>query len=199
MHNAAIFLDKDGTLVPNVPYNVDPALVELSPGAEWGLRRLHAAGFKLFVISNQPGVAYGYFDERALVAVEQRLKELLAEAGVELSGFYYCPHHPHGVMPRYQGVCCCRKPAPGLLEEAASDHGLSLSDSWMIGDILHDIEAGRRAGCRTVLLDNGNETEWQWSPWRVPTHMASDLAAAAEQILVESALVATLAAGSDMH
>ena len=79
--------------------------------------------------------------------------------------------------------CACRKPAPGLLERAAREHGVSLSDSWLIGDILDDIEAGRRAGCRTVLLDNGNETEWQLTPERVPHHVARDLAEAAALIL----------------
>jgi D-glycero-D-manno-heptose 1,7-bisphosphate phosphatase len=192
MDNSAIFLDKDGTLVPNVPYNVDPALMELAPGAAEGLRQMQAAGYKLIVVSNQPGVAHGYFDEAALDRVHQRLRELFEEAGVSLTDFYYCPHHPQGALPRYQQVCQCRKPAPGLLEKAACQHDLTLFDCWMIGDILHDVEAGTRAGCRTVLIDNGNETEWQWSPQRVPNFFARDLADAAEKILGEWALTAEL-------
>ena len=120
MRDRAIFLDKDGTLIPNVPYNVDPALIDLSPGAADGLRQLHAAGYKLIVVTNQPGVAYGYYDEQALLLVEQRLTELMAEAGVPLTDFYYCPHHPEGAVPRYQLRCRCRKPDCGLLEEAWS-------------------------------------------------------------------------------
>lgn len=179
----AVFLDKDGTLVEDVPYNVDPAHVRLTPGAVDGLRALHAAGYRFIVISNQSGVARGYFGEPALRAVEARLQELLAHAGVALTGFYYCPHHPEGSVAGYARDCCCRKPAPGLILRAARDHDVDLGRSWLIGDILHDIEAGRRAGCQTVLIDNGNETEWELSPQRVPDYTAADLAQAAGIIL----------------
>ncbi|MFL5734576.1 MAG: D-glycero-alpha-D-manno-heptose-1,7-bisphosphate 7-phosphatase [Chloroflexia bacterium] len=175
----AVFLDKDGTLIEDVPYNVDPAEVRLTPGAEEGLFLLHAAGFKLFVVSNQSGVARGYFREDALAPVEARLRELLDRAEVPLSGFYYCPHHPEGRAPEYAVECDCRKPGPGLILEAALDHGIDLDQSWMVGDILNDIEAGRRAGCRTVLVDNGNETEWVLNPYRLPHHLAADLPEAA--------------------
>jgi histidinol phosphatase-like enzyme len=114
--------------------------------------------------------------------VEGRLRELLADADVPLGGFYYCPHHPRGRVSDYAVSCTCRKPAPGLLTQAASKHGIALARSWFIGDILDDIAAGRRAGCKTVLLDNGNETEWQVSPERMPHFFAHDLAEAASQI-----------------
>jgi D-glycero-D-manno-heptose 1,7-bisphosphate phosphatase len=176
----AIFLDKDGTLIENVPYNVDPERIRLLPGAADGLRSFHAAGYELFVITNQSGVARGYFDEEALGAVETRLRQLiLAETGVPLAGFYYCPHHPAGVVARYSCDCTCRKPGPGLILRAAAEHGISLGASWVIGDILDDIEAGNRAGCRTVLIDNGNETEWLAGPWRRPHLTALNLARAA--------------------
>jgi histidinol-phosphate phosphatase family protein len=123
------------------------------------------------VVSNQPGVALGKYGAAALAPVAERLREL-----VPLHGFYYCPHAAGS-------GCDCRKPAPGLLERAARDHELELDECWLIGDILDDIEAGRRAGCRTVLLDNGNETEWQLSPERVPHHVAGDLSQAAALIL----------------
>src|SRR4051794_19576821 len=96
MPDAAVFLDKDGTLVEDVPYNVDPARIRLGPGAAAGLSALHAAGYRLVVVSNQSGVARGLFPVSALVAVADRLRELLDDAGVPLAGFYYCPHHPDG-------------------------------------------------------------------------------------------------------
>ena len=180
---AAVFLDKDGTLVEDVPYNVDPALIRLGPGAIEGLRLLHAAGYPLVVISNQSGVARGYFAEEALGAVEARLRELLGEAGVPLDGFYYCPHHPEGSVDHYAVACACRKPLPGLIVRAAREHDVDLARSWFVGDILHDVEAAHRAGCRAVLLDNGHETEWETSPLRTPDLVAPDLAEAARAIV----------------
>ena len=187
----AVFLDKDGTLVKNVPYNVDPAQVRLAPGAAEGLPRLHAAGYRLIVVSNQPGVAHGYFAEPALAAVEERIRTLLDELGVPLDGFFYCPHHPAGRVAPYRCACDCRKPAPGMLLAAARAHRIDLARSWLVGDILDDIEAGRRAGCRTVLIDNGNETEWVLAPLRQPHCRVVDLATAARHILGTSGALAT--------
>jgi D-glycero-D-manno-heptose 1,7-bisphosphate phosphatase len=180
---AAIFLDKDGTLVEDVPYNVDPTRIRLTPGAPEGLRLLHAAGFRLIVISNQSGVARGYFAEEALRAVEARLAELLARADIPLAGFYYCPHHPDGPVAGYAVACDCRKPAPGLIRRAAREHAIDLDRSWLVGDILHDVEAGRRAGVRTILLDNGHETEWLPGPYRQPHAVAPNLLTAARTIV----------------
>lgn len=183
----AIFLDKDGTLVENVPYNVNPALIELTWHAGQGLQLLRSLGYTLFIITNQPGVAKGLFTEAALGQVEHRLAERLAQYSVMLDGFYYCPHSPDGVVSRYAIQCTCRKPMPGMLLRAACEHGIDLAQSWMIGDILHDVEAGRRAGCRTVLIDNGNETEWKLSALRTPHLTAPDLYAAAEMIAAADA------------
>ncbi len=179
----AVFLDKDGTLVEDVPYNVDPALIRLAPGAADGLPALAAAGYRLVVVSNQSGVARGYFAEAALAGVEARLRELLADCGVTPAGFYWCPHHPGGSVAGYSVTCECRKPLPGLIVRAARELGIDRARSWMVGDILDDVEAGRRAGCRTVLLDNGNETEWLRSPARTPDLVAANLADAARLIL----------------
>lgn len=179
----AVFLDKDGTLVENLPYNVDPERIRLTRGALEGLAELHAAGYLLVVVSNQSGVARGFFPESALAGVERRLRGLLGEAGLRLAGFYYCPHHPEGKVAAYARECECRKPHPGLLVQAARDLELDLEACWMVGDILDDVEAGRRAGCRTVLLDNGGETEWITSPQRLPDWTVPDLAAAASAIL----------------
>jgi D,D-heptose 1,7-bisphosphate phosphatase len=178
----AIFLDKDGTLVEDVPYNVNPSLLTLTWQAGQGLQLLKQLGYALIAVTNQPGIAHGLFTESALEPVQQRLAELLAQYDVALDGFYYCPHSPDGVVSRYALACTCRKPMPGLLQRAAQEHGIDLSRSWMVGDILNDVEAGRRAGCRTVLIDNGNETEWVLSPQRTPHLIAPDLHTAATMI-----------------
>lgn len=180
----AVFIDKDGTLVENVPYNVDPALLRFTPNAIAGLRLLASAGFRLVVVTNQPGIAFHFFDRAALTRLQQALQELLSTEGIELDGFYACPHAP--AAPRMAG-CLCRKPAPGLLHQAARTRNLDLSRSWMVGDILDDVEAGRRAGCRSVLLDVGHETVWRMSPLRTPHHRAGDLLQAAQHIVAASA------------
>lgn len=184
----AVFLDKDGTLIEDIPYNVDAARIHLVEGAGEALLGLHRAGYWLFIVSNQSGVARGYFDLAALAGVEARLRALLAESGVPLAGFYACPHHPAGRVRRYAIVCECRKPAPGMLLRAAREHGLDLGQSWMVGDILDDVEAGRRAGCTTMLVDNGNETEWLLGPGREPHYRAMSLADAAYIILASGGL-----------
>jgi D-glycero-D-manno-heptose 1,7-bisphosphate phosphatase len=183
----AIFLDKDGTLIEDVPYNVDPARIKLMPGAVEGLQKFYQAGYRLVVISNQSGVAKGYFPEAALLGVRAKLAALLAEISVSLSGFYYCPHFPGAKVAAYARDCACRKPAPGLILQAARNLKLDLSRSWFIGDILNDVEAGNRAGCRTVLLDNGHETEWLSGEYRQPFYAAADLAEAATLIISSEA------------
>jgi D-glycero-D-manno-heptose 1,7-bisphosphate phosphatase len=182
-HSRAVFLDKDGTLVKDVPYNVDPQQVILEEGVTEGLRLLANAGYRLVVVSNQSGVARGYFSEDALQSVFTRLQDLLSEAGVTLDGFYYCPHHPEGSQPEYALECSCRKPRPGLLQAAARDLNINLAGAWMVGDILNDVEAGHRAGCRSILINNGNETEWLPGPLRGPDFTASNLEEAARIIL----------------
>jgi D-glycero-D-manno-heptose 1,7-bisphosphate phosphatase len=158
--------------VEDVPYNVDPERICLAPRAEEGLAALAGSGYRLIVVSNQPGIALGLFKEAQLGGVERRLREMVPD----LDGFYYCPHGPND-------GCECRKPGCGLLQRAARRHGVRLERSWMVGDILDDVEAGRRAGCRTVLIDNGNETEWRMSPERQPDRIAPDLYHAATLIL----------------
>jgi|SRR5690606_34310220 len=180
----AIFLDKDGTVLEDVPYNVDPEKMVLAPGAAQGLQRLSKLGVPLLVVSNQPGVALDKFDLPALQTMQARLHTLFLDVGATLGGFYYCPHHAEGTVDAYRRRCLCRKPAPGLLLSAAVQQDVDLSRSWMIGDILHDVEAGRRAGCTTVLIDNGNETEWVMdTPWRHPHHRVPDLEAASRIIV----------------
>ena len=155
--------------------------------------RLPVIAAPLFIVSNQSGVARGLFTEAALGPVERRLNDLLAQYDVTLDGFYYCPHHPEGSVARYATSCTCRKPMPGMLLRAAVEHDIDLAHSWMIGDILNDVEAGTRAGCRTVLIDNGNETEWELSPLRIPDLSAPNLHAAATMIASMSVMPHTQA------
>jgi len=183
----AIFIDKDGTLVKDIPYNVDPDLITLENGVIRGLKQLQQNGFKLIVISNQAGVAYGFFKEEALSAVKSKIEELLAAANIRLDGFYYCPNHPEGIIQQYKLDCEMRKPAPGMLLKAAAELEIDLTESWMIGDILHDVEAGKRAGCKTILIDNGNETEWKWNQHNQPYYTTSSIDEAAEFILQKKA------------
>jgi D-glycero-D-manno-heptose 1,7-bisphosphate phosphatase len=178
-----VFLDKDGTLIEDVPYNVDPERMRLTRGAQTALRRLGAARLPVVVVSNQSGVARGYFDESALVPVAERLRAFVTAEGATFLDFRYCPHLPGGVIAAYAVECDCRKPKPGLLVAAASAHALDLSTCWMVGDILDDIEAGRGAGCRTILLDNGHETKWRLTEQRIPDYSAGDLDEAAGIIL----------------
>lgn len=187
----AVFIDKDGTLVENVPYNVDPAKLRFTPHAFDGLHQLAAAGFKLVVVTNQPGIAFHIFDRAALTRLQRAMEAQLAAEGIALAGFYACPHAP--AAPRMAG-CLCRKPAPGLLHQAARALHLDLAQSWMVGDILDDIEAGQRAGCRTVLLDVGNETVWRLSPLRTPHARCQDLLQAAEHILAATPAAPSLLA-----
>ena len=185
MTSAAVLFDKDGTLLDDVPYNVDPALMRFAPGAGEALAILAAHGFRLFVISNQSGVALGRFPYAALADMQAHLTRMFETCGVTLEGAYWCPHHPDGIVARYAARCTCRKPEPGLLLQAAREHGIDLRQSWFVGDILDDIEAGTRAGCRTVLIDNGHETLWELGPARVPTLREPDLLRAALAIIRE--------------
>lgn len=157
MMEPAIFLDRDGTLVHPRHYPSLPEHLKLYDGIVSGLCRLQAAGFRLIVITNQSGIARGYFTQDDLWRMHEYLWEELASKGVRLDAIYSCPHHPDGVLPELAMHCACRKPLPGMLLHAARDFDLDLRRSWVVGDILDDVEAGHRAGCRTVLVDLGTE------------------------------------------
>lgn len=181
--NKAIFLDKDGTLIPDIPFNVDPEAITLYDQAVPGLVKLQENGFLVIVISNQSGVALGYITEEQVKGVELRIKQLLNAEGIVLTGFLYCPHHPDGKISEYAISCGCRKPEPGMLLNAADRWKIDLKASWMLGDILNDVEAGNRAGCRTILIDTGGETMWQAGEYRKPNFIAGNILQAADHIL----------------
>ena len=152
MSGKACFLDRDGTLIEERNYLDDPALVALAPGVPEALHLLRDAGYRLIVISNQSGIARGYFTLEQLKAVERRVGELLAEQGLSLDANYYCFHHEKGVIPEYTCSCDCRKPKPGLLLQAVRDFSLDPAQCLMIGDKVSDLQAGHAAGCRAAAL-----------------------------------------------
>lgn len=150
----AAFLDKDGTIMEDIPYNSDPALFAFSPGVVEGLLLLANSGFRLVIISNQSGVARGLFDFSALEPMEARLREMFTTEGLELAGVYWCPHFPGAVHPQFGVACGCRKPAPGMLLAAAQELSLDTHASWMIGDRDSDVQAAHKAGCHSAFLNN---------------------------------------------
>lgn len=158
----ALFLDRDGTLVHPVHYPSRPEQLCLYENIAAELLALQLMGFLLIVITNQSGIARGYFTEHDLDRMHDSLKEKLAAQNVFLDAFYHCPHHPDGIIPELALRCDCRKPCPGMLLRAADDFDIDLHRSWFVGDILDDVEAGNRAGCRSVLVDLGSE--------QAPTH-----------------------------
>ncbi len=176
-----LFLDKDGTLIENVPYNVDPSQLRFMPGAGEALARLREAGLSLVIVTNQAGIAKGLFTRAQFARLQEvLLRRLKDEFGVVIDDVAVCPHSPDA---KGRPACLCRKPAPGMLIRAARAHHLDLARSWMVGDTLDDVEAGHRAGARGLLFDSGGETEWRRSPLREPSGTFTSWPALAEHLL----------------
>src|SRR5437588_2001998 len=148
----ALFLDRDGTLVHPRHYPSRPEDLRLYDGLGPYLRCLQESGFRLVVVTNQSGIARGYFTAAHLRQMHAHLAAQLARLGVRLDAIYHCPHHPDGAIPELAVRCTCRKPQPGLVLQAAAALSLDPRHSWLVGDILDDVEAGNRAGCRTILV-----------------------------------------------
>jgi D-glycero-D-manno-heptose 1,7-bisphosphate phosphatase len=178
----AVFIDKDGTLVEDVPYNVDPARVRLARDAVPAVRRLAEQGFTLVIVTNQAGVARGLFPESAVEEMGRHLIRVLADRGVRIAGFYFCPHLPDAAIPEYRVDCDCRKPQPGLIRRACDELDLNPDESWMVGDIATDVAAGQAAGCRTVLA-NANPARELEKLRVAPTIVAATLNEAADALL----------------
>jgi len=181
----AVFLDRDGTINIEKDYLHRAEDFEFIPGVPAAIRRLKEAGFLVIVVTNQSGVARGYYDERAVAVLHRHLQSLLAEHGTRIDDFYLCPHHPTQGVDSYRIDCDCRKGAPGMLLQAAVNHGIDLSRSFMVGDKLADIEAGIAAGCRSILVRTGYgaEDEPQVAVRFPGTRVCSDLTGAVEYIL----------------
>jgi D-glycero-D-manno-heptose 1,7-bisphosphate phosphatase len=191
MGRRAIIMDRDGTVCDEVGYVNHVDRIRLLPGSAAAIRAANETGFQTVVVTNQAGVARGYFAESLVDEVHDRVRELLAAEGARLDGIYFCPHHPDVGAPAYRKACGCRKPLPGMLERARDEMGIDLSASYMVGDSVKDLEAGRRAGTTTVLVLTGygkGELEHQSDGWEVrPDHVAADLRAAVSWILEREA------------
>ena len=153
MSDKAIFMDRDDTLIEDPGYINDPEQVKLLDGVPDALIQLKALGYKLIIVTNQSAVAHGIVTEKVLGEIHDRLKQLLAEKNAFLDRIYYCPYHPEGVVPKYRKESNSRKPSPGMLLQAADEMDIDLSQSWCVGNSRRDIEAGLRAGCKTILID----------------------------------------------
>lgn len=173
-----VFLDKDGTLIEDLPYNVDPRRIRLAPGAREAVRLWAGHGWRIAIVTNQSGVARGYFTLDELDAVSRHLESTVGELGAGWAGFYACPHLPDGIN-EYAIECDCRKPAPGMIRTAAAELGVDPAECWFIGDTWMDMAAGRAAGCRTILVGR----EWRlgdsYPETGRPDHAVPDLLAAA--------------------
>lgn len=184
--NKAVFIDRDGTLIEDKGYLGDPEKVVLLEGAGEALRRLREAGYRIVLVTNQSGVARGYYPEDAVGEVHERMCRLLEAEGGQIDAIYYCPYHPKGTVERYAVDSPLRKPSPGMLLEAARDLDIDLKKSWMIGDGFRDVIAGRRAGCRTILLPamlEASRVEGARDPEAEPDFEATTLAEAVDIVL----------------
>ncbi|MCP4751791.1 MAG: HAD family hydrolase [Proteobacteria bacterium] len=150
----AVFLDRDGVLIRDVHYLSDLKDVEFYPDVPEGLRVLKKCGFKLIMVTNQSGVARGFFTEEFVHRVYEEMNRHLDRSGIQLDALYYCPHHPHG-KPPYDVECSCRKPSPGMIRQAVQDHNIETGQSYMIGDKRCDVELAVNSKLSGILLETG--------------------------------------------
>ena len=176
--DCAVFLDRDGTINREVHYLSHPDQLELLPGSAPGLRALRSAGWRLVVVTNQSAIARGLIDRKRLGEIHDRLAEMLLAEGVEIAGWYACPHHP-------EAGCSCRKPGKGLFEQASRELEIRPERSWMVGDQLTDLQAGRAFGSRTILVATGYGSAQSRLPGRrdYADHYVASLTEAARIIL----------------
>jgi len=172
MTKRAVFLDRDGTMAKDVHYCRRPEDFRLFPNTAKAIKLLSEHGFKVIVITNQSGIARGYFTEEALAQIHEKMKAELAKEGAWIDGIYYCPHHP-------DDNCNCRKPKPKLVLQAAKEHDIDLKHSFVVGDLSLDIDLGKAVGCKTILLLDSPQEDMNISP----DYIASDLLEATQYVL----------------
>ena len=182
----AVFLDRDGTINEEAGYLDSLAKLTLLPKAFAAIEKINKSGMKAVVVTNQSGVARGYFSAEFVCDVHKRLQEILGEGGARIDAFYYCPHHPTEGRDDYRKLCNCRKPGTGMLLQAAQDLNIDLRLSYLIGDTIKDIETALRAGAKGVLVRTGygQEAEREFASTAVrPDHVADDILAAVHWIM----------------
>jgi D-glycero-D-manno-heptose 1,7-bisphosphate phosphatase len=183
----AVFLDRDGTICEEVGYLDSVERLCLIPGAAQGIKLLNERNFKVVVVTNQSGIARGYFSEARLQELHEELSRLLGKEGASLDAVYYCPHHPTEGKPPYLQVCGCRKPAPGLILKAAEELKIDLKNSFVVGDKMADIACGRESGVKGVLVLTGyGNGELASAADLRPSYVAPDLCRAAEWIVSQA-------------
>ena len=184
----AVFLDRDGTINVEKDYLYKVEDFEFISGVPEAIKKLKDAGFQVIVVSNQSGIARGYFDESDVEKLHQYIQTELATYGTSIDAFYFCPHHPDKGLGAYKVQCECRKGNPGMLLHAAREHDIDMKRSFMVGDKLADIEAGHRAGCQSllVLTGYGEKTALKAAAEEVEKCPSLDFAA---QLILESNLV----------
>lgn len=183
----AIFLDRDGTINEEKDYLHRIEDFAFIPGAPEAIRRLKEAGYRVIVVTNQSGVARGYFPREDVDRLHQHIQRELTKIGTAVDAFYLCPHHPEKGRGEFKVDCDCRKGRPGMLLQAAAEHGIDLEASWMVGDKRADLEAGRAAGCRSLLVRTGyGEEELVKGVGALAEAVVDDLSAAADYILGEA-------------
>ncbi|UCF49304.1 MAG: HAD family hydrolase [Thermoplasmatales archaeon] len=160
MKNKAVFLDRDG-VINEIVYHKEMGIVDspftveqfkLLPEVGNAINKFHDQGFKVILVSNQPGLAKDHYDINIFEKIKGKLESELAKVGAKLDAEYYCFHHPDAKIEKYKKICDCRKPKPGMIMQAAEDHNIDISKSWMIGDGINDIQAGQAVGCKTILI-----------------------------------------------
>lgn len=154
--NRAVFLDRDGTVNEEVGYLRDLRQLKLIPGAGVAIRRLNQSGIKVVLITNQSGIARGYFPESFVQETHALLRDMLRREGAWLDGIYYCPHHPRAGNSHYTTACECRKPGTGMIDRAAREMNIDIKKSFVVGDKWSDVELGQRAGARSILVSTGH-------------------------------------------
>lgn len=190
MKQIAVFLDRDGTVSEEVGYVNHLSRFKLFPWTAEAIKKLNEAHIKAILVTNQAGVARGYFTEDLIGEVHNKLVEELTKTGAYLDAIYYCPHHPSAGQPPYRANCECRKPKPGLLYKAADEHNIDLSLSFMIGDKYTDVELGQRIGVKGVMVMTGygiGEYEYQRQNWpQMPDKIAENLLTAVDWIISQA-------------
>jgi len=156
MKNKAIFLDRDGTINVDVGYAHKIEDLEIIPKVVEGLKLLQEE-YKLIIVTNQSGIGRGHYTEEDYHVFQLALRQKLNKQGIFLTGEYFCPHHPEKGIGKYKIDCNCRKPKTGMLEQASNDFNIDLTNSWMIGDHLNDLQVGKRAGCKTIYILTGHQ------------------------------------------